>query len=70
MLADQIKRPAIKYLLEKCPGILDPHCNLDLCCKVYDVKYFFSVVAFKEAGYVGLYAYRTVYTNNFGSLVA
>jgi|SRR5688572_22054563 len=63
MLSDYVKSPALKYLLKECPTILDPHCNLDICCQLYDMKYYFSVVAFKEAGYVGLYGYRLVHTN-------
>ena len=70
MLSDQVKGPAIKYILEKCPGILDPHCNLDLCFQLYDMKFYFSVVAFKEAGYIGMYSYRQVHLNNPGTLVA
>jgi len=62
MLSDYVKTPALKYLLNECPEILDPHCNIDLCCQIYDMKYYFSIVAFKEAGYVGLYGYRLVHT--------
>ncbi len=70
MLADQVKEPALKYLLTNCPEILDPHCSLDLCCKIHEMNYYFSVVAFKEAGYVGLYGYRLVHLHSRDSLVA
>ena len=70
MLSDYLKTPAVNYLLHECPEILNPHCNLDISCRLYDMNYYFSVVAFKEAGYVGLYGYRTVHTNTSGSLVA
>ncbi len=33
------------------------------------MHYYFSVVAFKEAGYVGLYGYRVVHVNTKSSLV-
>jgi hypothetical protein len=64
MLSDYTRVPALNYLLKECPAILDPHCNIDLCCKLYDLKYYFSVVAFKEAGYVGMYGYRIVHLNS------
>jgi hypothetical protein len=63
-LSNFTKRPAINYLLETCPTLLDPHCNLDISLQINDMKYFFSVVAFKEAGYVGLYGYRQVHLDN------
>lgn len=65
-----VKQPAINFLIKNCPGMLDPHCNLDLCCQLSEIKYYFSVVAFKEAGYVGIYGYRLVHKRNSDSLVA
>lgn len=70
LLSETLKVPAITYLLEECPVILEPHCSLDLCCNVKDLKYYFSVVAFKEAGYVGLYGYRLIHLNAPGIKVA
>ncbi len=70
MLTDNLKRPALRYLLRTWPEILSPHCNFDFVCQVYDTRYHFSAVAFKEAGYVGLYGYRQVHKNLKNNLVA
>ena len=70
LLSNHLKFPAINYLLKECPSILDPHCNLDLTCRLNNILYYFSVVAFKEAGFVGLYGYRTVLSNTKKMLVA
>ena|SRR6187455_3265128 len=69
-LAAFVKQPAIKFLINNCPSMLDPHCNIDLCCQLPDMKYYFSVVAFKEARYIGIYGYRMVRKSANGSLVA
>jgi len=70
MLSDYIKSPSIKYLIQSCPGMLDEHCNLDISVRIHDTVYYFSVVAFKEAGFVGMYGYRTVHVGKPGPLVA
>jgi hypothetical protein len=48
-------------LLANHPCIGDPDCCTDICVTLGTDNYYFSAVAFKEAGYLGLYAYRIVY---------
>ena len=69
-LSSHLKVPAIGFLLKYCPSLLDPDCNLDVCLKLEDYNYYFSIVAFKEAGYVGLYGYRIEQNNYKGRVIA
>lgn len=66
LLADDLKVPAVNYLVKYNPSILDPNCSLDITYRIHDTKYFFSAVAFKEAGYVGLYGFRQVHVSSNG----
>ena len=66
LLADDLKVPAINYLVKFNPAILDPDCSFDITYRIHDTKYFFSAIAFKEAGYVGLYGFRQVHINKQG----
>ena len=70
MLSDYSKTPAVYKLLKKCPAILDPESNFDFTCRIYDTNYYFSVVSFKEAGYIGIYAYRIVHLHAAESQIA
>ncbi len=48
-------------LLANYPFISKPDCCQDICITLGTDNYYFSAVAFRELGYLGLYAYRIVY---------
>ena len=70
LLSQNTGKPALNYLLKECPSILDSDCSLDINCTLNGKQYFFSVVAFKEAGYTGLYSYSVLHLNDTGKNVA
>ena len=70
MLSDYTKAPAINRLLKTYPSILDAHSNFDFKCRVYDTNYYFSAVAFKEAGFIGIYGYRLVHVTHTDNKLA
>jgi len=71
LLSAALKVPAISYIINHSPSILDPHCSIDVSYRILDTKYFFSAVAFREAGYVGLYGFRQIHlTGSFKNRVA
>jgi len=50
---------AIAYIVAMNPGILNPDCALDINIRSGNSNYRFSVVGFREGGYVGLYGFET-----------
>jgi hypothetical protein len=48
-------------LMANYPCITQSDCCVDICITLGPDNYYFSAVAFPEAGYLGLYAYRIVY---------
>ena len=70
VLSDYTKKPALTYLFKKYPALLNPDSNMDICIQLYETCFYFSVVAFKEDGYTGIYGYRSARNNCGDSLVA
>jgi hypothetical protein len=60
VLSDYTKAPALTHLLNKYPDILHPESSMDICIQLYETCFYFSVVAFKEDGYTGIYGYHSV----------
>ena len=60
VLSDYTRTPALTHLLKKYPAILKHDINSDICIQLYETCFYFSVVAFKEAGYTGIYGFRSV----------
>ena len=54
----EFRMPPVKYLISQYPELLDPACSVDVCIRIKNVSYYFSAVAFTEAGYIGLYGYH------------
>jgi hypothetical protein len=57
-LSSGMKVSSINFIVKSCKALLEPNCSIDLCYELNNMKYFFSAVAFNEAGYVGLYCFR------------
>ena len=70
VLSDYTRKPALTYLFKKYPQLLSPDSNTDICIQLYETCFYFSVVAFREGGYTGLYGYRSVRKSCGDSLVA
>lgn len=49
----------IEYMISKYSHLLMHHCSDDFVLTYKSVQYFFSAVAFDEAGYIGWYCYNT-----------
>jgi len=47
-----------EYMINNYPHLLKHHCSDDFVLAYKNSKYFFSAVAFDEAGYIGWYCYR------------
>ena len=61
LLGGMLSEIPYSTLLANYPSIIKPDCCDDLCITLGADNYYFSAVAFSEAGYLGLYAYRIVY---------
>ncbi len=48
----------IEYMISKYPHLLKHHCSDDFVLTYKNIQYFFSAVAFDEAGYIGWYCYN------------
>ncbi len=48
----------IEYMISKYPHLLKRHCSDDFVLSYKNIQYFFSAVAFDEAGYIGWYCYN------------
>ena len=60
VLSDYTKKSALTQLIKKYPTILNKDTNMDICIQLYETCYYFSVIAFREGGYTGIYGYRSV----------
>ena len=54
-LSSITETPAIRYITDRFPSVLDPGCEGDFEMTANNHRYSFSAIAFPEAGYVGLY---------------
>lgn len=48
----------IEYMISKYPHLMMHHCSDDFVLSYNNIQYFFSAVAFDEAGYIGWYCYN------------
>ena len=55
-----LSEKAIWKLVAGNPCLLDESCCDDIVVTIDGDRYYFSAVAFREAGYIGLYGYRMV----------
>lgn len=70
LISKSLKAPAINYILRIHPEILRPNCETDISFRINSMKFYFTVVSFDEAGYVGLYGTRIMQINIAGNMVA
>ena len=69
VFSDYTGTSALTHLVNKFPGILNHNSNMDICIQLYETCYYFSVVAFPEDGYIGIYGYHSI-RNNCGDSLA